>query len=162
MLIDQVQALVSEAVTLLLPRLPKGHAALSERALASLVPYVTKALEEAGHAATVTAEPRDKRSKPWLVTVRFWLHTPIGEELVALDDPTVIYSTGGIPPYVTGLSQEMHGEIPPELSAASLEERLPQLRNNLGRYGSAVLRVEYAAGGELFKCQIDVVRVEED
>jgi hypothetical protein len=158
-----LQGLVARAVEALLPHVPPGAPSLVERTHAALWPYVAVAVAQAppDTAGQVEApETRDKRAKPWQYTVRFWEAAPTGAELVAETDPAVMWSTGELPGIVSLCASEMHEGAPiPELSRGAVKERLPQLRNNLGRAGSAVLRVEYAVGGVRYLCQVDVIRL---
>jgi len=156
-----IQEQLASILPQLQPHVPGGAAPLAERVLAALWPFVVQALEgQEGVSEPITA-PRDKRTKPWQYTVRFWATTPNGEELQGETDPAVIDSTGKLPDVVSALAVQLHGEATPrELSPASLKERLPQLRNNLGRAGSGVWRILYYIEDTQHMCQVDVVRLE--
>lgn len=155
----QVQVSVSAIVRDLLHALPEGEAPTPERVLALFWPYVRTAVAEIPGAAP--PPKTDKRTKPWQYTVRFWLQTEAGPDLQAETDPAVMPSTGEIPSILSDLGIQMHGEETPiDLSPQALKGRLQQLRNNLGRYGTAALRIEYDIGDESYLAQMDVVRLE--
>lgn len=128
-----------------------------------LWPYVTHAVAEVNPSAPLTAalngEPkRDGRAKLWQYVVRFWLREPFDTRLIAETEVEAMQGTGELPAIVARYALEMHEQIPPELSEEVVKGKLPQLRNNLGRQGSAVLRIEYTVGDDAFLCQVDVAK----
>lgn len=125
--------------------------------------YVTHAMQEVNPSASLIAadsEPkRDGRSKTWQYIIRFWQRTPLGTELIAeTDGVEAVQGTGELPAIVARYAQELHEQIPSELTEEAVKAKLPQLRNNLGRQGSAVLRMEYRAGDDAYLCQVDVAK----
>lgn len=162
---DEVTRLVVSS----LPNVAPGKGTLAQRVHAYLWPFVQTAAEHAVDAGIVpdvepeaaAPEPRDQRVKLWQCTTRFWMMTANGPELMAETDPEIIEGTGLIPLRLESYGRMMHEEgSVSELSEAALKERLPQLRNNLGRQGSAVLRIEYETGGAAWLCQADVIRLD--
>lgn len=162
MITQEIYAHVLPAVRLIVQDLngsPDGPS-LEERIHARLWPYVTHAVRELNPSA-IANEPvkRDGRSKSWQYVLRFWNQTPIGPVMIAETDTEIMSSTGSLPAIVAQYAGEMHEDIAiTELSEASIKAKLAQLRNNLGRQGSAVLRVSYEIGDEQYLCQVDVTR----
>ncbi|HEX2239156.1 MAG TPA: hypothetical protein VHJ19_12710 [Gammaproteobacteria bacterium] len=104
----------------------------------------------------------DRRAKQWGYIARFWSGLKGDPVLEAETEPAVMQGTGQLPTIVADLAEQMHGEIPAELTAEAIKARLPQVRNNLGRNdsGQTVLRVDYEiAGGDVWRCQVDIARV---
>jgi hypothetical protein len=160
---DRIQALVSEAAELL--SAPQVTGVPYATALhAAFWPYVSAAAEQVTPAETppeaVHATPADRRTRLWQVTLRFWATPPAGPELVAETDPAVIEGTGGLPAAVADTAAQLHGEVPAALDAEHVRPTLPQLRNNLGRRGAAVLRLPYVWEEQAYLCQVDVVRLD--
>lgn len=127
---------------------------------AALWPYVRAAVSpaSAGEEAPPAASISDRRKKPWQYTARFW---NADGELVAETDPEVMLGSGQIPEILAGLAQQLHGIVPLELAPEATKARLPQLRNNIGRYGKAVLRISYEHDiGATMLCQLDIYRME--
>lgn len=126
---------------------------------AALWPYVRAAVAPSagGEESPPVAPSSDRRVRPWQYTARFW---DAAGELVAETDPEVMQGTGSVPEILATLAQQLHGGIPVEMYPAELKARLPQLRNNLGRYGKAVLRIPYVFDGASLVCQLDVYRME--
>lgn len=162
-----IQDEVNKLVVAVLPDVESGKRTLAQRVQAHLWPYVHAAAEHAvsegvvpkAEKGAVAPEPRDKRVKLWQCVTRFWLQTANGPELMAETDPEVIEGTGTLTTLVPKYGKEMHGVSVPDLTAKAVKERLPQLRNNLGRQGSAVLRIEHQIGDEQWLCQVDVIRL---
>lgn len=134
---------------------------------AALWPHVHAAVADALAARDLPAPaaPADRRARPWQYVARFW--TADGD-LVGETDPAVIHGTGELPGIVRALAAELHGDealFSPEMDPDVLKGKLPQLRNNLGRADSAVLRIPYEIlqpngnRGESFVCQVDVYRL---
>ena len=161
MLVQEVYTHVLPAVKLLLQDL--NGAATSENADAlvhgKLWPYVTHAVRELNPSAVPTAK-RDGRSKSWQYVVRFWEMTAIGPQQLAVTDVEMMQGTGSLVGIVQGYVMELHeiDTLPSELSEESIKAKLPQLRNNLGRQDSAVLRLEYKLGDDSYLCQVDVAK----
>lgn len=154
----EVYAHVLPAVQLILADLngaADGATGVDQLVHARLWPYVTHALQEIRPAPAATPAKIDGRAKPWTCVVRFW--DMAGPTLIAETDPETVMGTGTLPAIVAAYGAEMHGETPPELSEEAVKAQLPQLRNNLGRQGSAVLRIEYGNGSAL--CQVDVSKL---
>lgn len=162
MITSEIYGHVLPAVRLILSDLNNTPDApsLEERVHARLWSYVTHAVREADPSVILHEAPkRDGRSKAWQYVVRFWAATPIGQELVAESDIEIMQGTGSLPGIVAQYAKDMHdGHLPAELGEDAIKEKLPQLRNNLGRQGSAVLRVEYAVNELDYLCQVDVSR----
>lgn len=124
--------------------------------------YVTHAVDEVlrPSAAVAGAPKQDRRSKAWQCVIRFCRTTPpSGLDLVAETDPETIQGTGALPQLIEQYAAEMHPDdalFPSELVAASIRERIPQMRNNLGRQGRATLGIEYEYDGCTYLCQVDV------
>lgn len=165
---QEIYAHVLPAVRLIMEDLNGGAAAagntIEERVHAQLWSYVTHAVREVNPDALNTPAPkRDARAKAWKIVIRFWHTTPIGNDLEAQTDEEIIQGTGALQQIIPAYATEMHGHegspdfCPPELSEESIKEKLPQLRNNLGRQGSAVLRINYNVGDEPWILQCDVV-----
>lgn len=159
---------VTKIVTAALPSAGTGKGTPAQRVAAYLWPFIVAAAEHAAAEGVVPEDPegaapapRDSRVKLWQCTTRFWLHSANGPELVAETDPEILEGTGMIPLQLEAYAWDLHEESVPELSQDSLKERLPQLRNNLGRQGSAVLRVEYEVGGASWLAQVDVIRLDD-
>lgn len=161
---ELIQTGVASAVTEAIPHVPGGDTPLVHRVHAYLYPYVQRAVEEAGTGEN--AQKQDRRIKPWQYVARFW-QTVNGEpELIAETDPAIMNGTGEIPDLICNLAAELHEvsahDLPAEVRVKALET-LPQLRNNLGRQGSAVVRLQYAmdVDGEDtdFFLQLDVMRL---
>lgn len=158
---------IRQAVAAAVPTVENGKGTLAERVHAHLWPYVEAAAVAAAAEGlvpetpeVVAPAPRDRRTRRWQITVRFWMKTPNGPELAAETDPEIIDGTGEIPPKLEAYCMDLHGGVGPELREDAVKERLPQLRNNLGRQGSAVLRVEYIGPeGAEWLCQTDVIRL---
>lgn len=157
---------IRQAVAAAVPTVEDGKGTLAERVHAHLWPYVEAAAVAAAAEGlvpetpeVVAPAPRDRRTRRWQITVRFWMQTPNGPELAAETDPQVIDGTGQIPTTVEACGLELYGTLHPDLSAPLVKKRLPQLRNNLGRQGSAVLRIEYEFMGDAWLCQTDVIRL---
>lgn len=135
---------------------------ICERTHIALWPYVTHAVAEVlvPSAPAPDAPKPDRRSKSWRVVVRFWhAHADGVAELVAETDPETITGTGKLPELIKKYAEEMCPDdalFPSALVAASIRERIPQLRNNLGRQGSATLRIEYIYEGAEYLCEVSV------
>jgi hypothetical protein len=129
-----------------------------------LWPYVTHAVEEIRNPPSAPADPpkQDRRSKVWQYIVRFWVVTTSGTELVAETDIETMQGTGKLPGIIEQYATEMHPDdalFPSGLVASDIkEQRLPQLRNNLGRYSKASLRFEYDYDGAAYVCEVDVTK----
>jgi hypothetical protein len=162
MITQEIYAHVLPAVKLIIQDLNGAPDAptLEERIHARLWTYVTHAVRELNPSALATEAPkRDGRSKSWQYVVRFWNISPISNDLVAETDTEIMQGTGSLSAIIAQYAQEMHdGMLPAELSEDAIKEKLPQLRNNLGRQGSAVLRIEYNIGDESYLCQVDVAK----
>ena len=163
-----IQDDVTRLVSAVLPNVEPGKGTIAQRVHAYLWPLVAEATEHAAASGLVPASdkgepapaPRDQRVKLWQCVTRFWLRTENGPELMAETDPEILEGTGMLPPRLAHYATEMHAGHVPEMAEDVLKERLPQLRNNLGRQGSAVLRVEYEADGAAWLCQTDVIRLD--
>lgn len=165
---------VLPAVKMLMAELndvPDGKS-IEERVHARLWPYVTHAVVESHAGAVEIMTPRrDKRTKPWRYVVRFWNISPIGQDLIAeSEQPEIMQGTGNLPAIVAAYGCDVHSPegsegnttltfCPPELSEKSVKEKLEQLRNNLARQGSAVLRIPYDVGDESYLCQVDITSI---
>lgn len=174
-LTQEVYAHIRAASELLMQEI-SGAQDLEKRIHAAIWPYITHAVRELNPSAIETPVPkRDARTKMWQVVVRFWNVTPLGNNLMAETEPDIVQSTGSLPGLIAAYAGDMHvaeGEqagIPHELSEESIKEKLPQLRNNLGRQGSGVLRITYtvpaldergAAYDDEWICQVDVTRLD--
>lgn len=148
----------------------KDYTATPDAVLAhnALWPYVTHAVEEiANPSAPVPDAPKpDRRSKSWRVVVKFYTLRPEvpgadadGKWLIAETDPEIVQGTGSLPELIEKYAEEMCPDealFPSPLVAAKLRERIPQLRNNLGRQGSATLRIEYIYEGAAYLCEVSV------
>lgn len=161
-----MQSDVDRLVSAVIPHVEEGKGTLAQRVHAYLWPLVAVATEAAAAAGAVPAtepaapEPKDRRVRLWQCTVHFWRMTENGPELVAETDPEIIEGTGTLSALVEQYGLDLHGLSVPELHRDAIKAQLPQLRNNLGRRGSAVLRVEYSLGAESWLCQVDVIRLE--
>jgi len=161
-----IQEEVTRLIVSTLPEVPKGKGTLAQRVHAYLWPFVQSAAEFAAAEGIVpptespAPDPRDRRVRLWQCVTRFWLRSEGGDELVAETDPEVLEGTGMIPLMLEDYGLDMHEVAVPELSRDALKGRLPQLRNNLGRQGSAVLRIEYELAGASWLCQTDVIRLD--
>ena len=141
---------------------------------AALWPHVVQAFAECCEAADApplpVEEPKDRRVRPWQYQARFWLDTENGPELVAETDPDVMDGTGALPMIVRDLAASLHecelSDLPETLSHEALKEKLPQLRNNLGRAKRSALRIPYVFLGlheestAAYLCQVDVYRLD--
>lgn len=177
---QEIAAYVQSAVALLLPDAARAAARdsrpLDETVQALIWPHVRSAVDALGEPTdgAESAARSDQRTKPWQYVARFWQHTPNGPELVAETDPEIMHGTGELPAIVQGLASQLHecaaNTLPDALSDDSLRDRLPQLRNNLGRGRAAVLRIEYTfvhlddeppleGSAADFLCQVDVYRL---
>lgn len=173
----EIYAHVLSAVRLLIQDLGSdGFTAnsLEEHIHTRLWSYVTHAVQEvrpsASSASSAEAPKKDGRSKAWQCVVRFWIvATPgtlipagsPGVELIAETDPEIIQGTGSLPEIVERYATEMHPDdalFPSALTTAAIKEKLLQLRNNLGRYNKASLRMEYVVDGVSYLCQVDVAK----
>jgi hypothetical protein len=163
----KIDAHVSAAVEEILSTLSPGdiptNGTLVAAVHARLWPYVAAAVAAAVAARDLPPSgSSDRRIRPWQYTARFW---NLDGELIAETDPCIMQGTGGLPLIVLGLARELHGgaELQAPMTAEGVKERLPQLRNNLGRADSATLRMSYTAQGTgltgSFACQIDVYRL---
>lgn len=168
---QQIYLHIRSAVELILPELNgKDPSSVEEQVHARLWSYVTHAVRDLNPSALNTAEvpaKRDGRAKPWKYVVRFWEVTPLEKALVAESDEEIMSGTGKLPGIVAQYGRDMHSDeaanvayCPPELSEEAIKEKLPQLRNNLGRQGSAVLRVPYDIGENSFICQVDIISLD--
>lgn len=151
-----LETAVNDAVRLVMteygPMPPDAlHAALWPYVRAAAAPYAERPVSPAPGA------PRDRRVRLWQYTVRFW---DAAAELAAETDPEQMEGTGGIPEILATLAKQLHGDVPADLMPEVTKTRLPQMRNNLGRYGKAALRVPYEFAGETFVCQMDIHRLE--
>lgn len=138
---------------------------LEEHIHSQLWAYVTHAVKEVGpSSAGVIPARRDGREKTWQYMIRFWYNAPNGAELIAeSEEPELMQGTGSLPDIIATYGAELHAEqitdgVPSELSLEAVKAKLPQFRNNLGRQGSAVLRIPYTIGDESYLCQVDVAR----
>jgi hypothetical protein len=167
-----LQEAVTQLVEAVLPHVEQGVAgSLADHVHAYLWPFVATGVELAVANGVYTPpadtptppEVQDKRVKRWRHRFYFWKISPIGHDLIAETDPEIMEGTGTLPDIVERYGLELHGAdaFPEELSIDATKARLPQLRNNLGRQGSAVLRIEYAVGDDRWLCQVDVIRLSE-
>jgi hypothetical protein len=128
-----------------------------------LWPYVAQAATEAAAGASVVPEastPVDKRARVWGYHVSFWEISLLGESLVAETDTEHMLGTGSIPGILTALAAEMHGcalsELPAPIRPEAIRAKIPQLRNNLARQQSAVMRISYQSTLEGRACEMCV------
>lgn len=164
MIEHEIYPLVKRTVELILTDLNNVPDApsLEERVHARLWSYVTHAVRELNPSAIESQTPkRDSRAKPWKYVVRFWNVTELGNNLIAESDEEIMQGTGALKQVIPQYAGDLHeGFIPPELSEESIKSKLTQLRNNLGRQGSAVLRIPYTIGEDNFLCNVDVVSLD--
>lgn len=132
-------------------------ASLEERVHARLWTYVTHAVRELDPSSAAETPARDARSKPWQYVIRFVQAAPTGIQVVAETDPEIMQGTGHLPAIIAKYAEEMHdGVIPAELSEEAVKKLIPQMRNNLGRQGTATLRISYKFGDDSFQCQATI------
>jgi hypothetical protein len=134
---------------------------------ARLWSYVTHAVRECSPEGAQLGPPAGKpdgRSKVWSVQLRFSDGTG---QLTAETEPEPITGTGQLPALVAAYGAEVHADddvsnvIADAIKAHLLEavaEKLPQLRNNLGRSkeGKATMRIEYSVGEHDYVCEVAV------
>jgi hypothetical protein len=164
----EVYAHVLPAVRLLAAEVAEGNsldtgATLEATVHARLWPYVTHAVQEIQNPSSApapAAQKQDGRSKVWQVVVHFWADGMT----VAATDPEKMQGTGKLPGIIEQYATEMHPDdttFPSVLVASAIkEQRLPQLRNNLGRYEKAQLRFEYVIEGVNYACVVDVAKLD--
>jgi hypothetical protein len=164
MIAQDVYSYIKPAVELIMKELngAPDASSLEERIHSRIWPYVTHAVKELNPSAIETQTPkRDSRTKSWKYVIRFWNVTAIGNNLIAESDEEIMQGTGALKQVIPQYAGELHENyIPTELSEDSIKSKLSQLRNNLGRQGSAVLRIPYAVGEENFLCNVDVVSLD--
>lgn len=172
---QEIYAHILPAVRIIMAELNGAPDASSveERIAARIWPHITHAVREIDPSALDNPTPkRDARSKPWQYVIRFWHVTELGNDLVAESDAEIMQGTGPLPAIVAKYGREMHSpepndgvtlfpdHLPAELAEESVKSKLAQLRNNLGRQGSAVLRIPYDIGNDRFICQVDVTSLD--
>jgi hypothetical protein len=126
---------------------------LEERVHARLWTYVTHAVRELDPSSAAEAPSRDARSKPWQYVIRFIQVQASGIQVVAETDPEIMQGTGHLPAIIAKYAQEMHDAIPAELDEEAVKKLILQMRNNLGRQGTATLRISYRLADGSFQCQ---------
>jgi hypothetical protein len=166
---EHIAAAIAEVLPKINPDELKRGIRPSSIVAARLFPYIeaaTSSLLAAADLERPAEEQTDRRAKPWQAQLRIWS----GEELVAETDPEVIDGTGQLPELVEDIASQLHETAPAELQQANVRGMLPQLRNNLARQKSAVLRIEYTAPdlsedprlagrAAQYLCQVDVFRL---
>jgi hypothetical protein len=129
---------------------------LEERVHARLWTYVTHAVRELDPSSAAEAPSRDARSKPWQYVIRFVQVAPTGIQVIAETDPEIMQGTGHLPAIIAKYAEELHetlpGAGPAELSDEAVKKLIPQMRNNLGRQGTATLRISYLFAAGSFQC----------